>query len=174
MLNLFQHFTSKRKKSSHSDFKPFFINEFLSRPEHYWIKNNSLAQKHFSHLWERLPQTLLEFILEDHVSFMLSQDYRKHTYQQVAHTVVIFPQFQKWLGEEASFVQAYLAHEMAFVIYDLESPQKDHLLAEVEADKFVCDLGLADELEQLLLKMDESPEKRLRLTYLTLNHFGIC
>jgi hypothetical protein len=44
-------------------------------------------------------------------------------------------------------------------------------MAEVGADKFVCDIGLADELEELLLMLDETIEKRLRLTYLTINHF---
>jgi hypothetical protein len=45
-------------------------------------------------------------------------------------------------------------------------------MAEVGADKFVCDIGLADELEDLLLMLDETIEKRLRLTYLTINHFA--
>ena len=45
------------------------------------------------------------------------------------------------------------------------------MMAEVEADKFVCDIGLCDELEDLLLMLDETIEKRLRLTYLTISHF---
>jgi hypothetical protein len=47
----------------------------------------------------------------------------------------------------------------------------DSIMAEVEADKFVSDLGLMFELEELLLMLDESVEKRVRLTYLTINHF---
>ena len=49
----------------------------------------------------------------------------------------------------------------------------DPMMAEIEADKFVCDLGLADQLEQFLLALDESPEKRLILTQLSLKALGI-
>ncbi len=67
---------------------------------------------------------------------------------------------------------AYLAHELAFLLYELEESKTDPLMAEVGADKFVCDIGLADELEDLLLMLDETIEKRLRLTYLTINYFS--
>jgi hypothetical protein len=58
------------------------------------------------------------------------------------------------------------------VLLELEGMKGDSIMAEVEADKFVSDLGLTFELEELLLMLDETVEKRVRLTYLTINHFS--
>jgi hypothetical protein len=89
----------------------------------------------------------------------------------LTNTVVIFPEFLKLLKSPKKAAVAYLAHELAFLLYELEEAKADPLMAEVGADKFVCDIGLSDELEELLLMLDETVEKRLRLTYLTINYF---
>ena len=89
----------------------------------------------------------------------------------LSNTIVVFPEFQNLLRSDKKSAVAYLAHELAFVLYEMEGGKKDPLMAEVEADKFVCDIGLTFELEDLLLMLDETIEKRLRLTYLTINHF---
>jgi hypothetical protein len=91
--------------------------------------------------------------------------------QVFGNTVVVFPEFQKLLKTSKPAAVAYLAHELAFLLYELEDAKSDPLMAEVGADKFVCDIGFADALEELLLMLDETIEKRLRLTYLTINYF---
>lgn len=106
------------------------------------------------------------------VIFVPSQELKKNEPGRVLNnTIVVFPEFQKLLNSEKKSAVAYLAHEVAFVLYELEGMKEDPLMAEVSADKFVCDLGLTFELEELLLMLDETIEKRLRLTYLTINHF---
>jgi hypothetical protein len=90
----------------------------------------------------------------------------------LSNTIVIFPEFQRLIQGERKAAVAYLAHELAFVLLEIEGMKGDSLLAEVEADKFVSDLGFIFELEELLLMLDETVEKRLRLTYLTAHHFG--
>jgi hypothetical protein len=174
MFNLIHRFLNQRNSKLRLHPQAFFEEEFLTRSEHYWIKDNSQSQFIFQKLWEHLPKSLHQFILEDQVSFVLSTDYSQKKFNTSSHIVVIFPQFLDWFKSGEIFMKAFLAHELAFIIYEIQAKNSDPLLAEVEADKFVCDLGLASELEQLLLKMDESPEKRLRLSYLTWNQFGIC
>jgi hypothetical protein len=118
---------------------------------------------------------LLATFMRQPVSFVRSQEFNSAspTRYQMNSTVVVFPEYQRLLTRSNGQAVAFLAHEVALVLYELEDVEKDPLMAEVEADKFVCDLGLADELEQFLLAMDESSEKRMRLTYLTFKALGI-
>jgi hypothetical protein len=106
------------------------------------------------------------------IVFVPSENLKSSTFgSMLANTIVVFPEFQNLLNTEKKSAVAYLAHEIAFTLLELEGMKGDSIMAEVEADKFVSDLGLMFELEELLLMLDESVEKRVRLTYLTINHF---
>jgi hypothetical protein len=89
----------------------------------------------------------------------------------ISNAIVVFPEFQALLNSERKAAVAYLAHEIAFLLLELDGVTGESIMAEVTADKFVADLGLTFELEELLLMLDESLEKRVRLTYLTSHHF---
>ena len=173
MMNLLHKFLSK----DHSDkslIRKNFNHYFFNLPEHQWIAEEGV-QKHFENLFSRVPAKLLETLMQKYpVTFIKSQDLReaRNPGAVVTNTVVVFPEFQKLLKTNKGSAVAWLAHELAFVIYELETEHVEPLMAEVEADKFVCDLGLTFELEELLLMLDETIEKRLRLTYLTINHFS--
>lgn len=177
MLNLLGKFFTvnsdvQKKKELRSQFQEYFF----SQPEHAWIVNDSQIKAHFEMMIKRLPLGLIEKLFFQHsIVFIPSSDFRSREVKNYSlkNTVVVFPQFEKLLRTNKKYAEAYLAHEVAFLVYELEGPQMDPMMAEIEADKFVCDLGLADELEQFLLALDESPEKRLRLTYLTLKALGI-
>lgn len=171
MMNLVQKFFSKEKKS-HSEVRENFIEHFFSMPEHQWIKGS--ARANFVALFHLLPTGLLEAMMFKYfVVYVPSEEFREMgTSLTGASTIVIFPEFKKLVQSDKRAAVAYLAHELAFIIYELEEASREPLMAEVEADKFVCDLGLTFELEEFLLMLDESMEKRLRLTYLTINHFS--
>ncbi|MGE3608738.1 MAG: hypothetical protein AB7I27_04045 [Bacteriovoracaceae bacterium] len=167
MMNLIQKFLSKNPNSK---IRNNFNHYFFSLPEHQWILN-SPAKKHFERLFQHLPAGLLEILMtKNPVVFIPNHHYREG--QLLTSTVVIFPKFQDLLKTSKNSAVAYLAQELGYIIYELENTNMDPLMAEIEADKFVCDLGLANELEELLLAMDETIEKRLRLTYLTINYFS--
>jgi hypothetical protein len=172
MLNLIQKFFSKAR-SDKAKLRANFSFYFFSLPEHQWIQESN-AQLHFERMFQHLPSGLIEAMMTKYpVVFIPSQDLKgvRKPGTVLNNTVVIFPEFQKLLKTSKKAAVAYLAHELAFLLYELEESKSDPLMAEVGADKFVCDIGLSDELEELLLMLDETIEKRLRLTYLTINHF---
>lgn len=171
MLNLIQKFLSK-DRTNKSHIRKNFNSYFFSLPEHEWIVG-SYVQYHFEKLFSHLPANLLEALMTKHpVVFVKSSDVNlQNPSDIISNKIVIFPEFQKLLNSDKKAAVAYLAHELAFVLLELEGAKGDSLIAEVEADKFVSDLGLIFELEELLFMLDETIEKRLRLTYLTANHF---
>lgn len=176
MMNLLHKFLS-RDHADRSHIRKNFAHYFFSLPEHQWITEEGV-KGHFENLFARVPAKLLESLMQKYpVVFIKSEAMREHySYRAggvMRNTIVVFPEFQKLLRTNKGSAVAWLAHELAFVIYELETENLEPLMAEVEADKFVCDLGLTFELEELLLMLDETIEKRLRLTYLTINHFSV-
>lgn len=171
MMNLIQRFFS-REKSNRAEIRNNFTTYFFSQPEHQWVASSS-ARVHFERLFSLLPSALLEAMMTKYpVTFVRSETLKKVSPGHVlSNTIVVFPEFQKLLVTTRGSAVAYIAHELAFVLCELEGKKQDTLMAEVEADKFVSDLGLTFELEEFLLMLDETIEKRLRLTYLTINHF---
>jgi hypothetical protein len=174
MLNLLQRY--RHRALSRSSSKQDYVRYFLSQPEHAWIGAHAGVQRCFDELFLRVPLALVADLLRNPFCFVPSSEFQEKgtARYQMKNTIVVFPEYEQLLREGEGAGIAFLAHELAMVLYELEdAADKDPLMAEVEADKFVCDLGLADELEQLLLAQDESDGKRLRLTYLTLNSFGV-
>lgn len=172
MLNLVQKFF-KKDLSDKSKIRADFCKYFFSLEEHEWITTQNL-QPHFIKLFSHLPIGLIQAMVTQYpVVFVLSHSLRTQNKAGTSlnNTVVVFPEFHRLLLSPKRAAVAYLAHEIAFILYELETSKNDPMMAEIEADKFVCDIGLSDELEDLLLMLDETIEKRLRLTYLTINHF---
>ncbi len=173
MLNLFQKY--RRSAASNHNQREAFKTYFFQNDDHRWITESPRVKENFEKLFDRLPMGLLATFMRQPVSFVRSQEFNAASpaRYQMNNTVVVFPEYQRLLTRSNGQAVAFLAHEVALVLYELEDVEKDPLMAEVEADKFVCDLGLADELEQFLLAMDERSEKRMRLTYLTFKALGI-
>ena len=172
MMNLIQKFLSK-DRTSKAHIRKNFISYFYSLPEHQWIVE-TCNKAHFDKLFTHLPAGVLEVLMTKHPVVFVPNYKMKDTHKPgmvLANTIVVFPEFQRLLISDKKSAVAYLAHELAFVLLELEGMKGDTMMAEIEADKFVSDLGLTFELEELLLMLDESIEKRMRLTYLTINHF---
>lgn len=173
-MNILHKFLAK-DHSDRSMIRKNFSHYFFNLPEHQWILEEGV-KGHFDNLFARIPAKLLQTMMEKYpVVFIKSETMREHYATRpgtvMSNAIVVFPEFQKLLQTKKGSAVAWLAHELAFVIYELETENVEPIMAEVEADKFVCDLGLTFELEELLLMLDETIEKRLRLTYLTINHF---
>jgi hypothetical protein len=175
MLNLFQKYRRPAAPSNREQ-REQFSTYFFAQDDHAWISAQPQTRIAFEQLLARLPSALLVNLMRHPLLFVPSQSFQKNgaARYQMGNTIVVFPEYQRLLTRKGLEAVAFLAHEVAMVLYEIENVEdKDPLMAEVEADKFVCDIGLADELEQLLLGMDESSEKRLRLTYLTFKSLGI-
>lgn len=183
MFNLIQKFRSK-EKLNFSQIRQKYRDFFYSMPEHNWIVE-SFTKVHFDHLIKRLPAKLLLSMMSDHpVIFVRSEDVEEELGQALSHfshrkndkyltnKIVIYPEFQRLLSSSRKSAVAYLAHEVAQLFLEIDASDIDSMKAEIEADKFVSDLGLMLELEDYLLMLDETLEKRVRLTYLTCHHFS--
>ena len=190
MLNFIQRFLSK-EHLNFSQIRKDYIDFFYSLPEHQWIMK-SAGKSHFDKLINHLPAKLLQSMMSDYpVIFVRSQDIEEEMKQgrkikeglssvrsySLVNKIVVFPEFQKLIFSSKRCAVAYLAHEVAHLFLEiehlkLEHQENDTLKTEIEADKFVSDLGLMYELEDFLLMLDETLEKRLRLTYLTCHHFS--
>jgi len=172
MMNLIEKFFT-RSHSQKQILRTQFAEYFFSQAEHQWITAD--MKTHFDELFSRLPVGVIEAMMTKYpVSFLKSGSDHARLAQthSFSSAIVVFPEFQKLLATSKRSAVAYLAHELAFVLYELEESKVDPIMAEVEADKFVCDIGLMFELEELLLMLDETIEKRVRLTYLTAHHFS--
>lgn len=170
MLNLVEKFLTKTK-SSNKNTRENFKKYFFTQPEHSWIFENKV-ESHFESLINHLPVGILDVLLQKYpISFIPSTELKLLQDNRV-NSIVIFPEFLKRLKNNDKFMVAYLAHELAFVLYALEERSDNSIMAEIEADKFVCDIGLTFELEKFLLILDETTEKRLRLTYLSSYYFS--
>lgn len=172
MMNFIEKFFS-RTHSQKQILRTQFSEYFFAQAEHQWI--TAEMKPHFDELFSRLPVGVLEALMSKYpVSFLKSGSESARVAQTYSFSsaIVVFPEFQKLLATSKRSAVAYLAHELAFVLYELEEAKVDPIMAEVEADKFVCDIGLMFELEELLLMLDETIEKRVRLTYLTAHHFS--
>jgi len=168
MLNLLNKFLDPSKSRSAKNQRQDLYNFFMSQTEHEWLKNNS----HMKVVFELLPLKLLEEIcLKRHVLFMKREDFKTNSYLQ-RNIILVSGEYQKLLKSEKKMAVAYLAHEIALIVQEMDGVIDQQLLMEIEADKFVSDLGLTFELEELLMLFDETIDKRVRLSYLTSHHFS--
>lgn len=155
--------------STNKDFRQQFANYFFSQPEHLWFDDSIRA--HFEKLFQHLPVGVLKYLLtEQSVQFIQSHQFQ--TGMNFKSYVVIFPEFEKLIRSNSKAAVAFLAQELALLLIEGEESHLDELSRELEADKFVSDLGFTFELEELLLMLDESVEKRMRLCYLTSHHLS--
>lgn len=152
MMNLIQRFLSK-DRTSKAHIRKNFIQYFYSLPEHSWILESS-AKEHFDKLFAHLPATLLESMMIKYPVVFIPSSELKENHRPGAvmtNTIVVFPEFQSLLMSDKKSAVAYIAHEVAFILLELEGVKGDILMAEVAADKFVSDLGLTSNLKNFFL-----------------------
>ena len=146
-----------------------FKNYFFSMPEHQWF--DEFTKDHFEKIITHLPVGVLTHLMtKEPLHFVPARDFSPENDRRSC--IVIFPEFEKLLKSKSPAAVAFVAQEVALLLLEAEEPQMDELTRELEADKFVADLGFTFELEELLFMLDESVEKRLRLSYLTCHHFS--
>ncbi|MFA5584253.1 MAG: hypothetical protein WDA09_08555 [Bacteriovoracaceae bacterium] len=151
------------------EFRQNFKTYFFSQPEHAWFDEQ--IKNHFEKLISHLPTGVLKHLMtEQPLQFIQSKDFSLG--MEMTSYIVIFPEFENLIRSNKKAAVAFLAQEVALLLLESHEPHLDELTRELEADKFVSDLGFTFELEDLLLMLDESVEKRVRLCYLSSHHFS--
>lgn len=169
MFNFISRFFQTSPQNNHHDFRQKFIQYFFTLPEHAWF--DEAIKEHFQKLFTHLPVGVLKHLVsEQPVQFIQSKDLVVG--MEPTSYVVIFPEFETLLRSSQKAAVAFLAQELALLLLETKKPHLNEISKELEADKFVADLGFVFELEDLLLMLDESLEKRMRLCYLTSHHFS--
>ncbi|MFA7614307.1 MAG: hypothetical protein WCY48_08720 [Candidatus Caldatribacteriota bacterium] len=155
--------------STQKNYRERFAEYFFSQPEHQWFDEQ--IHNHFQKLFKHLPVGVLKYLQNQQpVQFIQAKDFNPG--MNLTSYIVIFPEFEKLIRSSKKSAVAFLAQELALILLEAEESHLDELTRELEADKFVSDLGFTFELEELLLMLDESVEKRMRLCYLTSHHFS--
>lgn len=160
-----------KKKMNYSSLKRNqLVQLYLSLPEHQWICDDKYIMGCFDDFLMAMPKKFLIQILDENgVRFMSSAGkYGCAIPRSKASVVLLFPEIVNLLKSTAiSSVKGMLAHELGHILLNHGDRDISILEAQVEADRFACDLGYHEEIENFLLELPESIEKRVRLSYLT-------
>lgn len=150
--------------------KSVFIADFYGKPEHQWILKERYIKANFDDFIDSLPLNVMEkLVKKNHTIFVPSNGkYGCAISDNQQNIIIIFPELFRLLQSTAAGEAfAILAHELGHVINGHSKRNIDTMEAQIEADTFAAEIGYADDLENFLLSMPESTEKRLRLSYLT-------
>lgn len=142
---------------------------WFSNPHHYWITEDRYIKASIEDFIEMLPAHVIKFLALKDISMVLSTGrYGLSLNSAGKGVILVFPELKKMLMTPLptdGFV--ILAHEIGHLYYGHHESPIDVMEAQVEADRFAIQLGLAEDLESFLLEQPDSTEKRVRLSNLT-------
>jgi hypothetical protein len=161
---------SKLKNIFSSKQQNFEISHYLNQPEHLWISEDKYVKSSIEEFLMYVPDRIkIEFFQNKKVIFAKSNAMYSCTFENKNQAVIIiFPDLLKILKSFDSRIgQAILAHELGHIVCNHSKANINVMEAQVEADRFACQIGYLKEIEEFLIKLPESYEKRIRLTYIT-------
>lgn len=174
-MQLFRLFKNKKNIKKVKTSKSDWIKYLLEMPEHHWLNQDRYIKINILDFLEDLPTDTIKKMIKDTPTIFVpsSGKYGCAVNSQHFNVILIFPELMTLLKSTAkSYFKAILAHELGHVILKHSKRELTMLDAQVEADLFAAKLGYIDELENFLLELPESIEKRVRLSYLTSFYFS--
>ncbi len=150
--------------------KKMLIQKLLNDPNHEWIKNDRIMARSFIDLWAKLKPQHVQFFLKNDVFFikcnaLLSCAIGKTGEHQL---ILVFPDLVKILKSASpDHGLAILAHELGHIYYQHTEFKIETLKAQIEADDFAFELGLGEELQDILLDHNDSMDCKVRISKLT-------
>lgn len=142
-----------------------FLNWFMVKEEHKWIKSEYGLLDTIIDVFERLTVKELTKLMETkniRIVPFYSESFKTHRGHVLAINI-------EWNSEERNLktMGAYVCREIGKILYSNPNQTKSKVEEEIAADRFAVSKGYAEEIENLLLDSEEGMEKRLRLVYLT-------
>lgn len=168
MLNLLKrirHFESREK----------FLKYFFSMPEHDWIISDKYIMANLHDFFDHIPLKHINYFFADRpVYFVLSSGKYSCSVEHCNDRVIIvFPELYRLLKSSFDgYAKAILAHELGHLYQSHANKSISILEAQVEADTYAINLGLASQLAEFLEEQPESIEKRVRLSFVTSSIFS--
>lgn len=147
-----------------------YVEKFFTHPFHYWILEDRFTKATFDELFDLLPEETRKFLVQTAPIYFLSSSgkYSCALSNSKSHAIIVFPELKKLLkSTQMDYSLSIILHELGHIIADHSNKDIDVIKAQVEADLFAAKLGFGPQIEQFLLQLPESMEKRVRLSYLT-------
>jgi Zn-dependent protease with chaperone function len=165
MLEKLKYFT-KAKKS----LKEEFIIQFLSDPNHAWIRTNKNYKKVFIMMLSELKTEHINYFKNNPTYFIPCNAVLSCAIlnQKNKNMILVFKELMTLL-ESSKYTEgvAIMLHEMGHIYYRHSEKKIDQLDAQIEADDFAFKLGYGEELANVLLEHVHSIDCRVRISKLT-------
>lgn len=149
------------------------IDFILGMPEHQWIKLDKYVYTHFYDLLERVPlNSLKNIFMEKTTVFRL--DHKGGRFDSFTHSfnISVSQEIHQMLKKShCGWAGAFLTFELGLIFQDAHLSD-DPMETLVDSDKFVCELGYIDEIEEYLHSQAESVEKMVRLSFISAFYFS--
>ncbi len=162
-------FSGKKKEFSKSD----VIDFVLDMPEHSWIKLDKYVYIHFQDFLERIPlKSLKAVFMEKTTFFRLGDHFNKYDHDSQSFNIRVGESVKELMTKtHCGWATALLTFETALILQDSHLSD-DEMETLVDADKYVCELGYIDQIEEYLHSKPESVEKMVRLSFISAFYFS--
>ena len=164
----------KSKKSIHyfADFKQFRA-RFFDSPYHLWIKEDISIVRSFDHLFDLLTlEQVDKLFIKTNVVFLKGNGKISCSLPSLpnTHFILVFPELLQLLKSASpTHSLAIIAHELGHILYEHNQNSIHPIIAQFEADQFVCSLGLKKELIDVLNDYKYLEECQVRIKKLKLD-----
>ncbi len=136
-----------------------FETKFFANPHHQWIRSCPLTMKNFSIFFRLFPIKILRRISYKDISFAPCNGNMSATISlpRKGNVILLFPELTTNLrSANPSDAFAIMAHEIGHIYLNHRKRGVDPMRAQHEADLFTCQVGLFEELEEILSRSSSS------------------
>jgi hypothetical protein len=145
------------------------IARLLRLPEHAWIARDQALLRSLAGFFALLPVQDLTTLEKRGLLLLYCNQRLSAAFHQFEgrEIVMIFPELRRLLTS-AQYHHGYavLAHELGHVLKGHSRKAVDPMVAQLEADAFARDLGLGDDLRDVLSLEEPCEETRIRIAKL--------
>lgn len=163
---MFNKILSRKEPSKVISQRDLYWDEFILLPHHDWIKENKYLTHSFQKLFSLLTDYQFEKVRQHKIYFLKANALYSCSIslQDKCNVIMVFPDLQRMLHALVPDKGlAILAHELGHIVNQHYARVIESLKSQIEADRFVIDLGLGLELQEVLLDYPDSKECRTRL-----------
>lgn len=161
----------KKLTKTDGEKRELFIDQFLSSPFHFWLKEEPFIVRNLLSLFELLPPFAIDYFLNGKpLTFVKSNGELSCALSSLEkqHVIIIFPELYKLLRASSSeHGLSVIAHEIGHLALGHSYKKISTIEAQIEADRFAASIGFGESLQNLLLDLPQNEETRIRITYLT-------
>ena len=167
MLNFF-----KRKTKTINQMRGEVKRAFFQSSHHAWISEDRYIKRAFVFLLDNLTEEGLAFLHPNkNAAFFIKGNGRLGTAlgtKKNTHLILVYPDLIKMLTSGAPLMGvAVLAHELGHLIKGHSFKMIDPLEAQCEADQVAYEMGLGNELQEVLMDQPNTLETKVRISRLT-------